>query len=145
MFNQMVKNVQTVKALPFLAAAASADRSGAILDMAAYKADAVRIGVFFSAIEASSATTVKAEYGDDSGLSDAAAISGLSVAVDGDDDDKMVFLDIVRPTKRYLRVVIDKDASHTSDECAWYDLYQLREVPVTQGSDVVGVDSVAGV
>jgi hypothetical protein len=51
------------------------------------------------------AFSIKLQDGADSGLSDAADVAGTSVAEANTDDNKALVLDIVRPVKRYCRVV----------------------------------------
>jgi len=144
MFRNMKDSVKLITALDIVAAA-SADRNGAILDMASHKGDAVRIAVKFGDIDAGAEITVKAEYGDESDLSDAEDITDASVSVTATDDDGLAFLDLGLLSKRYLRVVIDKDGANNSVECAWYDVYMLRSVPVTQDSSIIGSARVVGV
>lgn len=125
-------------------ASGTADRNGATLDMAGY--DGVIIKVKMATIAAGAVTTFKAQYGDESDLSDAADISGASISIAADDDDQMFLIDIKRPTKRYIRGVMDKDASNATAEVMDYIQYNARNRPVTNTvTDAVTTDRVTGV
>ena len=122
----------------------SADREGAIMDMAGY--DELEAVAMFGDIAGSAVTTVKLEYGDESNLSDAADVSGASHSVADDDDNQIFRLTLVRPTKRYVRVVVDKDAAHNTEEMAWYRMSKARNLPVTAAvTDEVTATRVVGV
>lgn len=61
---------------------------------------------FVCAVGAQDATvTFKVQTGDDSGLSDAADVAGLSQAFTATDDNKVTILSLRKSTKRYARVV----------------------------------------
>lgn len=122
----------------------TADRNGETLDMAGY--DGVLAIVKFAAIAAGAATAVLMQYGDASNLSDAADVSGLTISVADDDDNQVFVLDLKNPTKRYVRVKIDKDAANATAESAVYIQYNARNMPVTNTvTDEVTVDRVTGV
>lgn len=76
--------------------------NGSILDMSGFE------GVMFIA-EANTITdgtpALKAQDGNDSGLSDAADLAGSSVPYAITDDNKAVILDVYKPLKRYIRPV----------------------------------------
>jgi len=115
------------KALAY--ASGTADREGEIMDMAGY--DEIEAVVMFAAIAGSADTAVKLEYGDESNLSDAEDVSGATSDVADDDDDQIFRLILRNPTKRYVRVVVDKDTSNATAECAIYRMNKARNMPVT--------------
>lgn len=111
-------------------AEASADRNGATLDMQNF--EGVLMIVKFGDIAGSAVTSIKAQQGASSILSDAADLEGTGITVADDDDNQIFIIDLYRPQERYVRVVVDKDASHNTEEMAWYVQYGPRKGPVTQ-------------
>jgi hypothetical protein len=128
------KNALFTSALDY--ANGSADRNGATLDMAGY--DGVMMVVKFAAIATSAVTTVKAQQDTASGMGTAADLAGTGISVADDDDNQMFIIDLYRPTERYVRVVIDKDASNNTAEMAFYIQYSGRTRPaVNNVTDLV--------
>jgi len=117
------------QALP-IAAAASADRNGAVIDMMGYRG--VFMQVTFGAIVTGAVTSIKAQQ--DTALAfnvDPQDLAGTRQAVADDDDDQLVIIDLYEPTDRYVRLVIDKDASNNTVETATYIQYGARNRPTT--------------
>jgi hypothetical protein len=121
------KNVKIVKALDY--ASGTADRSGATLDMQGYLG--VMMVVQFAAVAAGATVSIKAQQGAAADLADAADLAGSKIVVADDDDNQVFVLDIYRPAERYVRVVIDNDASNASAQSALYYLYGGTELPVS--------------
>jgi hypothetical protein len=119
------KNVKISTALDY--ASGTADRNGATLDMAGW--DGVLMIVKFVTIAAGAATSIKAQQGAVSNLSDAADLAGTGITVAADDDNQIFVLDIFQPAERYVRVVVDKDAANATAEDAIYIQYAGRTVP----------------
>ena len=116
------------EALP-IAGAASADRNGAILDMMGYRG--VLMCVKFGAIATGAVTSIKAQQDSAVGMGGAADLLGTAIAVVDDDDDQMFIIDLYEPTKRYVRLVVDKDTSNNTVETASYIQYGARNRPTT--------------
>src|SRR5512143_2308615 len=107
----------------------NADRNGAGLDMSGY--ESVLMVVKFAAIAAGATTSIKAQQSNDNGVADDYSdIAGTGIAVAADDDNQIFYLDIVRPQKRYVRLVVDKDAANNCAESAIYFQYGARVEPV---------------
>lgn len=121
----LLTDVTISKALAY--AAGTADVSGEILDMQGH--EGVICSVLFATIATAAVTSVKVESGDESDLSDAADITGASISVAADDDNQVFNIDIAKPPKRYLRVVIDKDATNSVAASALYIQYGPRTKP----------------
>jgi hypothetical protein len=121
------KDIKITQALPFLAASASADRNGAILDMQGY--EGVLMIVQFADIAAGATTSIKAQQDTDPLGATMADLAGTGIAVADNDDDQLFFIDL-KPTERYVRVVIDKDAANNTNECALYIQYGPGQKPV---------------
>lgn len=124
-------NVKVSTALDFLAASAALDRDGAGLDMAGF--DGVMMVVKFADIAAGAVTTIKAQQSDDNGVADDwSDLAGTGIAIADDDDNQVFIIDLVKPQKRFVRVVVDKDAANATNECALYVQYDARDLPVVQ-------------
>ncbi len=120
-------DIKITKALDY--ASGTADRNGATLDMAGY--EGVMMVAKFATIAAGATTTIKAQQGAASDLSDAADLAGTSISVAADDDNQVFVIDLFRPRERYVRVVIDKDASNAAAESAIYYQYGPKKQPVS--------------
>lgn len=116
-------------------AAGSTDINCTILDMANF--EAVQFMVSFGAITAGAATGVKIQQGDDSGLSDAQDLLGSALAIVDTDDDKLLITDIVRPEKRYVRLVITRATQNSVIDSATALQYGAHNEPVTQDATTV--------
>ncbi|MCC6192267.1 MAG: hypothetical protein IT318_24815 [Anaerolineales bacterium] len=111
-------------------ASGSADRNGAVFDMAGF--EGVLMIFKMAAIAAGAVTSIKAQQGQASNLSDAADLAGTAQTVADDDDNQIFIIDLYRPTERYVRGVVDKDAVNATAETLTYIGYGARELPVTQ-------------
>lgn len=120
------ENVKVTTALDY--ASGSADRNGTTLDMQGY--EGVLMIVKLAAIATGAVTSIKAQQGADSGLSDAADLAGTGQTVADDDDNQIFVIDLFQPQERYVRVVIDKDATNAVAESAVYVQYGTRKLPI---------------
>lgn len=120
--------------LDILGTAAATDRTSKVIDTAGY--DKCLILVKMGAIEASAVQSLKVQHADAASdadtLTSGADIAGSAQTIAADDDQEGKFVDI-RPSKRYLQLVIDKDTTHTSDECAFALLYNAESINTTHG------------
>jgi len=105
----------------------SADRNGATLDMRGF--EGVLMVVHFGDIAAGAVTSIKAQQGAASNLSDAADLAGTGITVAADDDNQIFIIDLYRPAERYVRLVVDKDAANNTEEMAVYIQYSPRKKP----------------
>jgi hypothetical protein len=128
---------EDIKITPALAyASGTADRNGATLDMKGF--DGVLMVVQLATVAAGAVTSIKAQQGAASNLSDAADLAGTGVAIAADDDDEVKYIDLWQPRERYVRVVVDKDGSNACAESAVYIQYRARELPTTHAATVTG-------
>lgn len=118
-------------------ATGTADRTGAVIDMQGY--DGVLMVFQFGTIAASAVTSIKAQQGAASNLSDAADLAGTAQAVADDADSKIKYIDLYQPRERYVRAYVDKDATNACAETVTYIQYRGRISPVVaHGTDVAG-------
>ena len=128
---ELSSTVKVSTALDFLAASAAVDRNGAGLDMAGF--DGVMMVVKMADIAVGAVTSIKAQQSDDNGVGDGwSDLEGTGIAIAADDDNQVFIIDLVKPTKRWVRVVVDKDAANATNECALYLQYAARDLPVAQ-------------
>lgn len=114
-------------------ASGNADRNGTTIDMAGY--DSVCFVVHLATVAASAVTSVKAQSGAASDMSDAADLTGTSVSIAADDDDELKYIDLHNVAERYVRIVMDKDGTNACAESAVAYLYNGRaKRPITQAS-----------
>lgn len=121
---------------PTAGAAGTDDINGATLDMAGF--EGVLIEVTFGAITAGAATSIKAQQGAASNLSDAADLAGTAQTIADDDDGQIFYIDLYRPTERYVRVVVDRGTQNAVVASATYLQYGAHDQPVSHGATVSG-------
>ena len=117
-------------------AAGTADVNGATLDMKGY--DGVLVICTLAAIAAGATTDIHMEGGDESDASDMADLTGTAGTIADDDDDSIVYIDLYQPVSRYVRCVLDKDASNSVAASIVYLQYKSSSGPITQPSGVAG-------
>lgn len=115
---QLGRNVKVTEALDY--ASGTADRNGATLDMAGWSG--VLVLVHSAAIATGATYGIKAQQGAASNLSDAADIAGTAQAIADDQDNTVNWID-VKPTERYVRLVVDNDTSNATAQDAVYIQY----------------------
>lgn len=120
-------------------ASGTADRNGATLDMQGW--DGVMIIATIGTVAAGAVTSIKAQQGADSGLSDAADLAGTSVAIADDDDGEVKIIDVYQPRERYVRAVVDKDATNACAETVTYVQYRGRILPTAAHGSGVTVEA----
>lgn len=115
-------------------AAGATDVAGAVIDMLGW--EGVLFIVQFGAIVANAATSIKAQHGDAANLSDAADLAGTAQTVADNDDEKTFYIDIVKPTKRYLRLFVAR-ATQNATVSAVALQYRPRKAPSTHQATVI--------
>jgi hypothetical protein len=133
------EDVKITSALDY--ASGTADRSGATLDMKGY--DGVLMVVKLATVAAGAVTSIKAQQGAASNLSDAADLAGTAQSIADDDDNEVYYIDLYQPRERYVRLVVDKDGSNACAESAVYIQYKGRTAPTTHAAGVTGEGHVA--
>ncbi len=115
----------------------TADRNGLAIDTAGF--DGVLFIVTFAVIAAGAVTDIFVEQDTLTGFDDdSQALLGSSQTIADDDDDGIFYVDIFRPRDRFVRLVVNKDASNATAESALAFLYRGQSFPVSHGSSVAG-------
>lgn len=126
---------------PTAGAAGTDDINGTTLDMAGY--GGVMVLVRFGTITSGAVTSIKAQQGAASNLSDAADLEGTSQTIADDDDDETFLIDC-RPSERYFRVVVDRGTQNAVVASANYLQYDAHHPAVTHGTGVTSETHVTG-
>lgn len=116
--------------------AATTDINGAIVDT--QDGRAVQAIVVMGTITSGAVTSLKWQQGATSNLSDAADLEGSAQTIADTRSNKVFYSDLVRPTERYVRLVIDRGTQNAVVAGAVYQLYQLKKEAGTHSSDVTG-------
>lgn len=94
----------------------------------------------FGAIVSTAVTSVEVHQSDDSGGSpdDFTALAGSNVAVADDKDNKVVYVEVVKPSKRYLKLIVNRGTANATLEGITAIVYGHGTLPTTQGATVLG-------
>lgn len=127
---------QDVKIVPILSYAdANSDRTSEVIDTAGF--GRVCVVVHFAAIAAGVTEDIyltSSDAADDENtLNSGANIANSSQTVGASDDNKVKYIDFI-PEKRYYQLVVNKDATNSSAECAVAYLYHAKTKDVTHGT-----------
>lgn len=118
------KDVRIVPILTY--ASGTADRTSNVIDTRGY--DAVCVVVHFGTIAAGAVTDIYLQEADvasnSTTLTSGADLAGTSQTVADDDDNECKYIDVIRPLKRYLQLVVNKDATNACAESAVAYLYR---------------------
>lgn len=126
---------------PTAGVAAPTDINGTTLDMTNH--EGVLIIVRMGTITATAVTSIKAQQGAASDLSDAADLEGTAQTIADTDDDKTFYIDLKRPRERYVRLVVDRGTANAVVASAEYVQYGPRELPSAHGANVSGESHVS--
>lgn len=131
------KRIKITQAItPTNGAAGTADINGVIIDMLGWIG--VLIRVTMGPITTGAVTSIKAQQGQASDMSDAADLAGSGQTIADDADERIFYIDVYRPTERYLRLVVDRGTQNAVVTSAEYIQYGPRKAPSTHGTFVSG-------
>lgn len=116
-------------------AAGTSSQNGSVIDMQGY--EGVAFVAAFGTLTATQVTSLKAQEGDASNLSDAADLEGTSTGplADGDSN-KLLVLEVFKPLKRYIRPVVVRGTANAVIDGVIAIQWAGRVKPETQGSNV---------
>lgn len=133
--HSLLKNANFVRLMNAVAAGTS-DQTSSALDMKGY--DAVVFLVLFGTLTSTQVTSIKVQQSDDDGSTDAYSDlegSGSAALADGDSN-KMLISEIYRPTKRYLKLIVDRGTANAVIDGVVAIQHHAKVAPVTQGTTV---------
>ena len=133
--HSMLHNTKVTRVLAAVAAGTTV-QNGDVLDMQNFE------GVMFVAalgtLTASQVTSLKAQQGAASDLSDAADLEGtLTGPMADDDDDQLLVLDIQHPAERYVRCVVNRATANAVIDGVIAIQYGPRKMPTVQDTATV--------
>ena len=126
-------------------AAGTSAINSAIIDMAGF--EAVQFVIVFGAIVTGAVNSIKVQQDDDSAGGTMEDITGTAQTIADNADDKVFFCDLIRPAKRYVRMVVSRATQNATVGSCLALQYDPHEAPVTQGTNVTGelhIDKIAG-
>jgi hypothetical protein len=118
-------DLQIRKALAY--ASGTADRTGAIIDMANY--EWIMAIVTLATIATGGTNSIKWQQDDAVAGGTMADLLGTAMTVADNDDDQVFATLLIKPRKRYVRIYIDKDTSNACAESVVYVLGGKRTLP----------------
>lgn len=135
--NQLISSTSIRQAItPTAGVAGTSAINSSVIDTA--NAEGVLFVVTFGAITSGAVTSIKVQHGDAANLSDAADVVGTSQTIADTDDDKVFYVDVRKPLKRYVRLVVSRATQNAVVASANAHVYGLRSQPVTHGTNVSG-------
>lgn len=94
--------------------------------------------VEFGTITSSAVTSIKVQQSSDDGSSDAYGdLEGTSVTVADTDDNKIAYVDVYRPGKQYLKLIVDRDTANAVVDGITAIQYGARALPPAHDSTTV--------
>lgn len=95
--------------------------------------------VAFGTITSGAVTSIKVQQSSDDGVADDYTdLASTSVSVADTDDNKIFYLDIYRPTKRYLKLIVDRGTQNAVVDGITAIQYGPSKQPTTHDSSTVG-------
>lgn len=123
-------------------AAGTSAITSAALNMAGF--DGVCFIVPVGTVVTGAVTSMKLQQSsDDAAADDYTDVNGTSITIADTDDDKLKYLDVFRPGKQYLKLVISRATQNATVGGIIAIQYKARTRPVTQGSNVAGEQHLA--
>lgn len=134
--DQLINNVKITQAVtPTAGAAGTSDIGGTALDMSG--AEGVLIVVTMGAITGSAVTSIRAQGGSASNLSDAADLVGTLQTIPDSAGGNVYYIDVNKPVDRYIRLHVDRGTANAVVASATYIQYGSRKVAVSSHGGTV--------
>lgn len=128
--------VRVQRVMNAVAAGTSVQTSSAVDCQGAEAFDEVTFMAAFGALTATQVTNIKVQESDDnSTYNDSKDTLSVNLA---DTDGNRMLLCTIRPTKRYLKLIVTRGTANAVIDGVWAFLRRSKKLPVTQTSDVVG-------
>lgn len=108
-------------------------------------ASGVAFIVQMGAITNGGVQSLKLVHGDTANLSDATDVAGSNQTIAVADAEKVFYVDVAKPTKRYVRLVVSRSVQNSAVEAILAVLYGVKSQAPAQGANVLGEAFVAPV
>lgn len=135
MIKSLIKDVAWVTAGDY--ASASADRKLPLTGVDTKNFTGIFFLIKWATIAAGAVTSVKLQHSDTTTDGDFVDVATSAQAVADSDDNKITLIEALALTKRYYRILIDKDAANATAESVVAGLTGAHKLPVTQASEVL--------
>jgi hypothetical protein len=128
---------------PTAGAAGTTDINSTAINMEGF--EAALFIVTFGAITAAAVTSIKLQASDDDGSTDDYTdLAGTGQTIADSDDEKVFFISIIRPRKKWVRLVVDRGTQNAVVASAECLQYHGRVGPTTaHGTNVAGESHVS--
>lgn len=119
--------------------AGTSDLTSEGIDTLGFQSALLRVA--FGTITSGAVTSIKAQQSDDDGASDAYSdLAGTAQSVADTDDNKVFEIEIHRPLKRYLTLIVDRGTQNAVVDYMEVILYNPVHAAVTQSSIIGGTE-----
>lgn len=130
-------NKITIAATTTAGAAATTDITSSAINMAGF--DGCCFLVPIGAVVSGAVTSIKVQQSSDDGaVDDYSDVADSAVTIADTDDDKLKYIDVFRPGKQYLKLIVDRGTQNATVGGVIAIQYHTRSRPVTQGTNVAG-------
>jgi len=139
--HKSVKTIRpTVDGVNFKLAAGTGDTSnGDWIDTSGF--GGLAFIALFGALTATAVTSIKLQHSNDAGATDAAAdIAGTANSIPVANANGMLIVEIFKPQKRYVRLVITRATANAVIDGVIAELYLPQNAPVTQDASVASIE-----
>lgn len=134
---QLSKNDKITQVItPTAGAAGTTDINGTTIDMQGF--ERVLFILTMGAIVSGAVTSIKAQQGAASDMSDAADLAGTKVTIADDDDEEVFYVEVDKPRERYVRLVVDRATQNATVAAAVAIQSGARKAPTSHGTGVSG-------
>lgn len=131
--NQITSHTLISSAItPTAGAAGTSAITGTTIDSA--NAEGVLFVVRMGAIVSGAVTSLKVQHSDTTTSGDFVDVAGTSQTIGDTDDEEIFVVDIKKPAKRYVRLVVSRATQNATVASAEALVYGNRYAPVTQPS-----------
>lgn len=137
MLQQLLKDVRIDRVLNAVAAGTT-DQTSSSVDMQDH--EGVMFVAAFGALTATQVTQIKGQQSDDDSTFEDITGSLVGPLADGDGN-KLLVLDISKPRKRFVRLVVDRGTANAVIDGVTAFLYGPRKYPATQSADVASSEA----
>lgn len=135
MIKSLLKDVSWVTAGDY--ASAAADRKLPLTGVDTKNFTGIFFLIKWATIAVGAVTSVKLQHSDTTTDGDFTDVATSLQAVVDSDDNKITIIEALELTKRYYRILIDKDAVNATAESAVAGLTGAHKLPVSQASEVL--------
>lgn len=137
---ELLKECKVTRVKDAVAAGSSNVTDASIIDMLGF--DRVAFLVAFGTLTSTAVTGIKVQQSDASDMSGAEDIATSALAIPDTDSNKDLMTDIIKPTKRYIRVIITRGTANAVVNGAWAFQYGAKHPGVTQASTFSATESI---